>query len=83
MSDLKVELLELKEDSDSSQGPAQVPPGPTRRFGRAWLVAGLVGALALVGGGFLVWRWVTEVRHPARYLPLTFTPGTETRVVLA
>jgi serine/threonine protein kinase len=74
MTDLKVELEEVKEESDSGS----ITPGvraPRRRG--LWVAAGLLGALALATGGLLVWR-SRRPEPPAAYLvPLTSTPGSE------
>jgi eukaryotic-like serine/threonine-protein kinase len=76
MSDLKVELQELKEDLGS--GPT-TPSVPARRKRGLWLAAGLVGALLSVAGGLLL-RHARRPEVPAPSLiPLTSTPGSETR----
>jgi Tol biopolymer transport system component len=75
MSDVKVELQEVKEDSDSA---STVPTVPVRRQRGLWVAAALVGVLALATGGLLVWR-SRQLERPAPYLvPLTSTPGSET-----
>jgi Tol biopolymer transport system component len=74
MLDVKVELEEIKEESDSGL----TAPGvrASRRRG-LWIVAGLVGALAVAAGGLLLWR-SRRPEPPAPYLvPLTTTPGSE------
>jgi Tol biopolymer transport system component/tRNA A-37 threonylcarbamoyl transferase component Bud32 len=75
MTDLKVELEELKEESDSGLTTAGAR-APRRRG--LWIAAGLVGALTVAAGGLLVWR-SRRPEPPAPYLvPLTSTPGFET-----
>jgi eukaryotic-like serine/threonine-protein kinase len=72
--DVKVELQELKEESDSA---TTAPSAPVRRRRGLWVAAGLVGALALATGGLLLWR-SRRPEPPAPYLiPLTTTPGSE------
>jgi eukaryotic-like serine/threonine-protein kinase len=72
--DVKVELQELKEESDSG---ATAPSAPVRRRRGLWVAAGLVGALAVATGGLLLWR-PRRPEPPAPYLvPLTTTPGSE------
>ncbi len=53
MTDLKVELEEVKEESDSGLTVPRVRAPRRRGF---WVAAGLVGALALAAGGLLLWR---------------------------
>ena len=75
MTDLKVELQELKEESNSTP---TVPSVRARRRRGRWAAAALVGALALATGALLFWR-SREPERPAPYLvPLTSTPGSET-----
>ncbi len=75
MSDVKVELEEIKEDTDSG---TKAPSLPVRRKSGLWVAAALMGALALATGGLLVSR----ARQPDRPAPslvlLTSTPGDET-----
>jgi len=75
MTDLKVDLHEVKEESDSGlRAPGVRAP---RRRG-LWVAVGLVGALAAAAGGLLIWR-SRRPEPPAPYLvPLTSTPGDET-----
>jgi serine/threonine protein kinase len=74
MTDLKVELEELKEESDSGL-TAPTVRAPRRRG--LWVAAGLVGALAVATGGLLLWR-SRRPEPPAPYLvPLTTTAGNE------
>jgi len=75
MLDVKVELEEVKEESDSGLTAPGVR-APRRRG--LWVAAGLVGALAVATGGLLLWR-SRRPEPPAPYLvPLTSTPGFET-----
>jgi eukaryotic-like serine/threonine-protein kinase len=75
MLDVKVELQEIKEESES--GPsASALPAPRNRL--RWLAAGLVGAVALSAGGWLLWRSRgAEIPLPL-VVSLTSTPGRET-----
>jgi Tol biopolymer transport system component len=72
MLDVKVELEEIKEESDSGLTTPGVR-APRRRG--LWVAAGVMGALAVVAGGLLLWR-SRRPEPPAPYLvPLTSTPG--------
>jgi Tol biopolymer transport system component len=74
MLDVKVELEEIKEESDSGLTAPGVR-APRRRG--LWIAAGLVGALAVATGGLLLWR-SRRPEPPAPYLvPLTTTAGNE------
>ena len=74
MVDVKVELEELKEESDSGLTAPTVRAPLLRGL---WVAAGLVGALAVATGGFLLWR-SRRPEPPAPYLvPLTTTAGDE------
>jgi Tol biopolymer transport system component len=74
MLDVKVELEEIREESDSGL----TTPGVRRPRRRGlWVAAGLVGALAVAMAGLLLWR-SRRPEPPAPYLvPLTSTPGSE------
>jgi eukaryotic-like serine/threonine-protein kinase len=75
MLDVKLELEQIKEDSDS--GVAPVGPGQRRRLPWAWLGAGLAIALALATA---TWRWrrPSDVPlDPPRLEPLTSMRGDE------
>jgi Tol biopolymer transport system component len=75
ISDVKVELQDVKEESDSGLA---TPSIPARRKHGLWVAAALVGALAVATRGLLVWR-SRQLEPPAPYLvPLTSTPGSET-----
>jgi serine/threonine protein kinase len=74
MVDVKVELEEIKEDTDSG---TNAPSVPVHRRRGVWLTAGLVGALALAGG-LLLWRSRQPERPAPSLVPLTSTPGDET-----
>jgi serine/threonine protein kinase len=76
MLDVKVELEDIKEESDSGLTALGVR-GPRRRRHGLWVAVGLVGALAVATGGLLLWR-SRRPGPPAPYLvPLTSTPGSE------
>ena len=53
MADVKVELQEIKEESDSRPLQSSVPAHRSRV---QWLAAGLGGTLALAVAGWLLWR---------------------------
>jgi serine/threonine protein kinase len=74
MLDVKVELEEVKEESDST--PA-VPSVRARRNRGLRVAAGLVGALALATGGLLFWRSRQPERPAPQLVPLTSSPGDE------
>jgi len=75
MVDVKIELEEIKEDTDSGTNARSVP---VRRQRGLWAAAALIGVLALATGGLLLWR-SRQPERPAPYLvPLTSTPGDET-----
>jgi Tol biopolymer transport system component len=72
MADVKVELQEIKEESDSQPAAAQAP---TRRHRRWWLAAALAGALLLAVAVWLRWR-PHEIERPSpRLVPLTSMRG--------
>jgi serine/threonine protein kinase len=74
MGDVKLQLQEIKEESDSA--PMQSPV-PAHRSRVRWLAAGLAGALALIAGGQLLWRSRgAEVPEPF-VVSLTSNPGQE------
>jgi Tol biopolymer transport system component/tRNA A-37 threonylcarbamoyl transferase component Bud32 len=75
MTDLKVELEEVKEESDSGMTTPGVR-APRRRG--VWVAAGLVGALAVATGGFLLWRSRRPEPPASSLVPVTSTPGSET-----
>jgi eukaryotic-like serine/threonine-protein kinase len=74
MLDVKVELLEIKEESESGPVASAVP---ARRNRLRWLAAGLAGALALSAGGWLLWRARSADIPPPLVVSLTSTPGRE------
>jgi serine/threonine protein kinase len=75
VTDVKVELEEVKEESDSGLTTSGVR-APRRRG--LWVAVGLVGVLAVATAGLLLWR-SRRPEPPAPYLvPLTSTPGSET-----
>ena len=75
MHDVKIELQEIKEESESRPAAAAAP---ARRSRVRWLAAGLAGALALTAGGWFLWRSRGAVVPQPTVVPLTFTPGWET-----
>ena len=80
MADVRVALLELKEDSESGRLDGSLPPAPRRkapRWRRWAAVAAGVGALASVG---LLAVWLNKRSKPAppySIVPLTTYPGWE------
>src|SRR5258708_768631 len=71
MADVKVELQEIKEESDSQPAAAQVP-APRRRWR---LVAALAGALLLAVAVWLRWRSRGIELASPRLVPLTSMRG--------
>jgi Tol biopolymer transport system component len=77
--DLKLELEQIKEDSDSVR--VAVRPAPRRRL--PWIGAGLATALALATTIGL-WRRAPEVGlEPPRLMPLTSMRGLKSRATLS
>ncbi len=74
MADVKVELQEIKEESDSQPVAAQAP---ARRHRRWWLAAALAGALLLVVAVWPWWRPREIELGPPRLVPLTSMSGFE------
>ena len=72
MADVKVELQEIKEESDSRPAAAPAPP---RRRRRSWLAAALAGALLLAVAVWLRWRPREIELAPPRLVPLTSMRG--------
>jgi Tol biopolymer transport system component len=75
MVDVKVELQEIKEESDSQPAAA---PARARRRRRWWLAAALAGALPLAVAVWLRWRPRGIELAPPRLVPLTSIHGYET-----
>ncbi len=75
MKDAKVELEELREESESGKLAIEAPP---ERIRRRWLWAVIAAALVLAAAG-AAWR-VTQHREepPPRVVPLTTFAGSET-----
>jgi Tol biopolymer transport system component len=73
MTDVKVELLELKEDSDSAAVTPTAIPARKRRA--AWVAAGL--AVLLIASAAAAWLWRSRAKPlpPTRVVPLTALPG--------
>ena len=74
MADVKVELQEIQEESDS-QPAAAVVPGRANR--RSWLAAGLAAMLLLTAVAWLRLRPRESELPPPRLLPLTSLGGEE------
>ena len=78
MSDLKVALEDIKEESESRKLSASVPAAPTRTTWRWWSTA----AIASIALGFAGVRYVAHSRgsgsvEPMTAVPLTAYPGEE------
>jgi Tol biopolymer transport system component len=71
MLDVKLELEQIKEESES--GTAAAVPARSKR--RLWLVAGLAGLLAMAAGGWLLLR--RPPPPPPRVIALTSMRGLE------
>jgi Tol biopolymer transport system component len=71
MSDVKVDLQEIKEESESGRATVAVPARSKRRL---WLVASLVGLLAMAAGAWLLLR---PPPLPQRVVQLTSMRGFE------
>jgi serine/threonine protein kinase len=76
MSDLKVALQDLKEESESGKLQA-VAVAPTRKRRRTWLAATLVGVAVLAAAGILAWLLLRPARGPVTAQPerITFESG--------
>jgi eukaryotic-like serine/threonine-protein kinase len=72
MADVKVELLEINEESASQPAAA---PAPVRANRRGWLAAALAVALLLVAAAWLRWRPRETELPPPRLVPLTSMRG--------
>jgi Tol biopolymer transport system component len=74
MADVKVELNEIKEESDSGTAASAVPVGRSRRW---WVAIGLAGVLVLAVATWRL-RWRGDVAlAPSRVVRLTSMRGTE------
>jgi Tol biopolymer transport system component len=76
MEDVKIQLQEIKEESDSQPAAAQAP---ARRRRRWWLAAALAGAFLLAVAVRLRWRPREIELAPPRLVPLTSMHGYERR----
>jgi hypothetical protein len=76
MSDVHVELREVKEESDSAAATPTAIPAREKRA--AWGVAGLAVVLIAATGVTWLWRSRAVPLPPERVVPLTALPGTET-----
>ena len=76
MSDLKVALQDLKEESESGQLQA-VAAAPVRKRRRAWLTVALAGLGFLAAVGLVAWLMLKPARGPVTGQPerITFEPG--------
>jgi hypothetical protein len=72
MLDVKVELLEIKEESESGPAAATVP---ARRKGLLWRAAGLAVLVVLVAALWLLRRPREAPLPPPRLVPLTSMRG--------
>ncbi len=81
MADLKVELEDLKEESQSGQWTAAVSAAPVaaRKTRAAWVWGvALAGALVLAGATLWILRPATKApQAPLKVVPLTSYPGVE------
>jgi serine/threonine protein kinase len=75
MGDVKVELREIKEESESGPVASALPAGRNRLW---WVAGGLAGALALSAGGWVLWRTRGAAIPVPSVVSLTSTPGRET-----
>jgi serine/threonine protein kinase/WD40 repeat protein len=71
MLDLKLELEQIKEDSESGRAAVALPARSKRRL---WLVAGLVGLLAIATGA---WHLLRPLPPPQRVVQVTSLRGFE------
>jgi serine/threonine protein kinase/WD40 repeat protein len=76
MSDLKVALQDLKEESESGKLSATAPT-PARPRRRIWLAAALVALAVLAAGGVTAWLILKPRPGPVMTQPerITFAPG--------
>jgi eukaryotic-like serine/threonine-protein kinase len=81
MSDVKVELQEIKEESDTAVAAAKAAAHRPRR--RLFLAVGLAALGALVVAGWLVWRQRGRELPPPRVVKLTAYPGSEMEPALS
>jgi Tol biopolymer transport system component len=81
MSDVKVELQEIKEESDSAVAAARAAARRPRR--RLWLAVGLAFMGVLVVAGWLAWRQRGRALPPPRVVNLTAYPGSELEPALS
>ena len=74
ISDLKVALQDLKEESES--GKLSAPTAPQAAGGRNWLIAALVALVVLAAGGVVAWRMLRPAAPvTAQTERITFEPG--------
>jgi Tol biopolymer transport system component len=75
IGDVKVELVEIKEEAEST---AVTSAAPGRRRRLRWLGAGLTGAVLLGAGGWFLWPSRDAESPSPLVVSLTSTPGRET-----
>ncbi len=77
MSDLKVALQELKEESESGSLAAAAAVAPPRRNRRAWLLGAAAALVVALAGAAAVWRIWRPAAAPAAFetTRLTFESG--------
>jgi Tol biopolymer transport system component/tRNA A-37 threonylcarbamoyl transferase component Bud32 len=81
MADVRVELQELVEESDSKQRPARARAGTKRRA--RWIAAAAVSVLVLAAAAWFVFFRAERALPPARLLQLTSYPGIEDAAALS
>jgi serine/threonine protein kinase len=76
MSDLKVALQDLKEESESDKLKASVA-APARKRRKPWIVAALVALVVLAAGGVIAWLMLKPAPGPVMVQPerITFESG--------
>jgi eukaryotic-like serine/threonine-protein kinase len=75
MGDVKVELLEIKEESASQPAAA---PAPARGNPRGWIAVAFAATFVLAAAAWLRWRPRETELPPPRLVPLTSLRGSET-----
>jgi Tol biopolymer transport system component len=72
MGDVRVELEEVKEESDSNLSSPSVQAAQARRASRRWMAAGAIAVLVLgLGAGAFYWRRHNGVAPPPALVQLT------------
>ena len=77
-ADVKVELQELKEESDSGKLTSAIVPAPAHGWSWGWAAAGAAAVLLLSAAA--AWFWLSSGERPADLKPVALTayPGSET-----